>query len=452
MSIGGRMADLRVARTVVAALAVVAVASLATAETIDDVAETYDLGCKFSTLDQRFSLRLWGAIQFRYTYLDYDQRVEGNDTDYSNFFMRRARVWLAGNAFDPRFTYFVHIQLENTNAVNLHDIWLEYAFGDLLVLGLGRGKISYGLEFLNSGFGLQFVERSVFSGETDIESGLGPIYPGGGTWFFGLASDALTGFATGGMNLYRSQGVQLRGSRGSSTTPTFEYQVGVWQGRATRGTKNIDNNHLYAARVGYHPRGWVDWRFQSDEAMSDRYRVGVLASVYTQSSTQRGGFHESGYNLAMMNRYRGLSVDAEWGTERFDYDLYGDDFERKGWRAQAGVMVVPQKVELVARYAEIERLRPASYRAAIDSGLLVARVHDGDEFVNALERTISETTVGVNWYINQGHRHKLQVDVSRLVREFGEDPDAVIDGEPAPITQIADQEDWRVRTMIQLVF
>jgi hypothetical protein len=79
-------------------------------------------------------------------------------------------------------------------------------------------------------------------------------------------------------------------------------------------------------------------------------------------------------------------------------------------------------------------------------------VLDGDEFVTALERAISETTVGVNWYINQGHRHKLQVDASRLVREFGEDPDAVIDGEPAPITKVVDQEDWRIRAMVQLVF
>lgn len=446
------MLHLRVGRAVAVLLALVLVGSSAGAQTIDDVAETYDLGFKFTTTDGRFSLRLWGAIQFRYTYLDYDQRVEGNDTDYSNFFMRRARVWLAGNAFDPRFTYLVHIQLENTNAVNLHDMWLEYAFSDLLILGLGRNKIAYGLEFLNSGFGLQFVERSVFSGETDIETGLGPVYPGGGTWVFGLASDALTGFATGGMNLYRSQGVQLRGSRGSPTTPTFEYQVGVWQGRATRGTKNVDNNHLYAIRAGYHPRGWVDWRFQSDEAMSERYRVGVLASAYVQSSSEGGGFDESGYNLAIMNRCRGLSVDAEWGTERFDFDRYDDDFERTGWRAQAGYLVVPKKVELVARYAEIERLRPTSYRAAIDSGLLVARVRDGDEFVDALERSLSETTVGVNWFINQGHRHKLQVDMSRLVREFGEDADAEIDGEPAPIRKVADQEDWRIRAMVQLVF
>jgi len=425
----------------------------AVAQGLDDVAETYDLGFKFATKDQRFSLRLWGAIQFRYSYVDYDERVRGNDTDYSNFYMRRARVWFAGNAFDPRFTYLFHIQLENTNATNLHDAWLEYRLAPMLNIGVGRNKIAYGLEFLNSGFGLQFIERSVFSGETDIDIGVGPIYPGGGTWFFGLNAEALTGFATGGLNLYRSQGVQLRGLRGSETTPTFEYQVGIWQGRRTRGLKNTDNSHLYSLRVGYHPWGWVDWRFQGDDPVSERYRLGVFASVYTQTASRiSGDFDEGGYNLAVVNRYRGLSVDAEWGVESFDYEDFDGDFDRRGWRVQAGYIVVPEKYEVVARYAEIERLSPRTFRAATDTGLEVAELFDGDDWAPQIEGKISEITVGFNWYINRGHRHKLQLDASRLTRVFADDPDAVIDGEPAPIVALADQEDFRVRVMIQLVF
>jgi hypothetical protein len=362
-------------------------------------------------------------------------------------------VWFAGNAFDPRFTYFIHIQLENTNATNLHDAWLEYRLGPMLIIGAGRNKIAYGLEFLNSGFGLQFVERSVFSGETDIDFGLGPIYPGGGTWFFALNAEALTGFATGGMDLHRSQGVQLRGLNGSETTPTFEYQVGIWQGRGTRGRKNTDNNHLYSLRVGYHPWGWIDWRFQGDDPASERYRLGLFASAYTQRSHGIAGeFDEGGYNLAVVNRYRGLSVDAEWGVESFDYKDFDGDFDRRGWRIQAGYMFRPDKFEVVARYAEIERLRPPTYRAAMDSGLEVAELFDGDQWVPQLEGKISEITVGFNWYINGGHRHKLQIDASRLIREFADDPNAAVHGEPAPIVALADQEDHRVRVMVQLVF
>jgi hypothetical protein len=425
-----------------------------TAEISDDVAETYDLGFKLVTQDERFSLRLWGAIQFRYSYVDYDQRVLGNDTDYSNFYMRRARLWFAGNAFDPRFTYFLHIQLEPTSTVNLHDFWIEYVFNDLLIIGVGRNKISYGLETVNSGFALQFVERSVFSGETDIDVKLaeGPIYPGGGTARFGFYSEAGTGFATGGLNLYRSQGVALRGIRGNVKRASFEYQVGIWQGRGTRGLSNTDTRHLYTARVGYHPWGWIDSRFQADLESSKRWMLGVIGSAYTNSTEAGTAYDEQGYNLAIMNRYRGLSIDAEWGCERFDFDHLDGDFERTGWRAQAGYFLKPEVFELVMRYAEIERLGDPSHRAAIDSGLGVAEIKDGGGYVPQLEGKISEITVGANWYINEGHRHKLQVDASRLIREFANDPDAVINGEPSPIVALPDQEDYRVRVMVQLVF
>jgi hypothetical protein len=429
-----------------------AIATPAGAQALDDVAESYDLGFKFTTADKRFSLRLWGAIQFRYTYVDFDDRVDGNESDYSNFYLRRARIWLAGNAFDPRFGYFIHIQLEPTAAVNLHDAWIEYSFSDLLIVGAGRNKIPYGLEFINSGFGLQFVERSVFSGETDIDIGRGPIYPGGGTERFGLRAEAPTGFATGGMTLYRSQGVALRGLRGGVDRPTFEYQVGIWQGRGTLGASNVDDRHLLSARVGFHPWGWVDSRFQSDLEETPRWRLGVVGSVYANSNVTGGAYDEGGCNLAVMNRYRGLSIDAEWGSESFDFDAFEEDFDRRGWRVQAGYLVVPSTIEVVARYAEIERLEEPSYQSAVDSGLGVARVLADGELVPAIEGKISELTAGVNWYINEGHRHKLQLDLSRLVREFVADPNAVVGGEPNPIAAADDQEDWRMRVMVQLVF
>ena len=263
------------------------------------MAESYDLGFKLTTADERFSLRLWGALQLRYTYLDYDERVEGNETDYSNFYMRRARVWFAGNAFDKRFTYYLHIQLEPSNGVNLHDAWLEYNFGDLLILGAGRNKIPYGVEFINSGFGLQFVERSVFSGETDIDSTKGPVYPGGGTERFGLNAAAPTGFTTGGMTLYRSQGVSLRGMKGGKDSSTFEYQLGVWQGRGTTGQSNVDDRHLFAARAGYHPWGLVDSRFQADleerAALEDRrHRIGLRQLQRHRPRLRRAGLRPRG--------------------------------------------------------------------------------------------------------------------------------------------------------------
>jgi hypothetical protein len=414
----------------------------------------YDQGFVFTSDDQRFNLRINGLLQLRYSFVAYDEEVVGNEEDYSNFYMRRARLYFRGHAFDERFTYFVHLQLEPTRSINAHDLWLEYDLGDLLKIGVGRNKIAYGLEFLNGGAALSMVERSVFSGETDIDFNPdGPEYPGGGTARFGLTWLTEQGFASGGLTLYRSQGVQLSGMRGTEGTPTFEYQVGLWNGRSTTGLSNTSDGHLVAARVGWHPWGWIDWRLQGDGGRSERFKLGVLGSVYTQRGDAGGGFDEGGWNVAAMARWRGVSVDVEWGVEAYDYDdRAGGDLERTGWRVQAGAFVVRDVVEVVARYAEIERLVDPTATAAQFSGLGLASVHSADGAVPALERDISEVSIGASWYLNDWHRHKLQLDLSRLERTFAADADAMIDGTPQPIEAATDQEDWRVRVMVQLLF
>jgi hypothetical protein len=416
----------------------------------------YDEGFRLDSADGRFALRLNAGIQLRYSFVDYDPAVRFNDSDYSNFYIRRARLIFTGHAFDPKFTYFIHLQLEPSRAVNAHDLWLEYAFSDLVRLGAGRNKIAYGLEFLNSGAGLGMVERSVFSGETDIDAGPddapGPRYPGGGTERFALSWLADSGFATGGLVLYRSQGVQLRGHRGTASTPTFEYQAGLWQGRSTTGLSNDGTSHLYAVRVGYHPWGFVDWRLVGDGENSGRLKLGLLASAYANSGESGGGFSEHGYNFAAMLRYHGFSADAEWGGELFDFDLRSDDFERAGWRTELGWFILPAKLELKARYATIVRLEDPTFERAVASGLGVPELADGEAWVPAVEDRISEVSIGLNYFIQGWHRNKLQFDLSRLTRSFVADPDAVIEGVPSPIPASPDQVDYRVRAMVQLFF
>ena len=416
----------------------------------------YDEGFRLDTADGRFGLRLNAGIQLRFSFVDYDPAVRYNDSDYSNLYIRRARLIFTGHAFDPKFTYFIHLQLEPSRAVNAHDLWLEYEFSDLVRLGAGRNKIAYGLEFLNSGAGLGMVERSVFSGETDIDAGPddapGPRYPGGGTERFALSWLADSGFATGGLVLYRSQGVQLRGQRGTASTPTFEYQAGLWQGRSTTGLSNDGTSHLYAVRVGYHPWGFVDWRLVGDGESSGRLKLGLLASAYANSGAGGGGFSERGLNFAAMLRYRGFSADAEWGSELFDFDSRADDFERAGWRTELGWFILPAKFELKARYATIVRLEDPTFERAVASGLGVAELADADGWVAAVEAEISEASIGCNYFLVAWHRNNLQFELSRLTRSFATDPDAVIEGVPSPIPASPDQVDYRVRAMVQLFF
>lgn len=415
----------------------------------------YDQGFRLGSPDEDFSLRINGLLQFRYSYVDYDPMVRFNQEDYSNFFVRRARLYFSGNAGSPRFTYFIHAQLEPTQGLNANDLWIEYKFSDMLRLGAGRNKISYGLEFMNSGSALGMVERSLMYGETDIDLGPapepGPRYPGGGTHRFSLSWYADTGFATGGMTLYRSQGVQLRGQRGSDSTPTFEYQVGLWQGRSTSSLSNGGNNHLVAARVGYHPRGFVDWRVVGDVAQTPHFKFAVIGSAYANSSDKRRAFDESDYNLAAIANFRGWSVDAEWGTESYDFADFTDNFDREGWRIAVGWFVVPRKLELRVRRAAITRLKDPTFLKANESGLGTVQVWDGEDWTPAIEAEIAETSTAASYSLF-GWRNKVALDVSRLERSFAADPNAILNGVPTPIAKAPDQVDYRIRAMVQLVF
>jgi Phosphate-selective porin O and P len=416
----------------------------------------YDRGFRFATRDNAYALRINGGIQVRWTYVDYDPAIRYNQEDYSNFFVRRARLYFSGHVGSPKFQYLVHVQLEPNQGLNANDLWVEYRFSDWFQLGAGRNKISYGLEMLNSGSALGLVERSLMYGETDIDLGNasepGPKYPGGGTNRFGLSSSSYgTGFATGGLNLYRSQGIQLRGKKGSDTTSTFEYQLGLWQGRSTNSLANSGSDHLLSLRVGYHPWGFVDWKVVGDVEGSEHFKLGILGSIYTNRSDDPEKYKEGGANLALMARWRGWSADFEWAHESFDYENSAVPFDREGWRVSLGWYVVPERWAIRARYAEIQRMKNPSYQKAVDSGLGIPEVLGGEDWIPALEAKISEITVGASVQI-LGWRNKLVFDLSRLTREFAADPDAVIAGESAPIAKAPNQVDYRVRAMVQLVF
>ena len=92
-----------------------------------------------------------------------------------------------------------------------------------------------------------------------------------------------------------------------------------------------------------------------------------------------------------------------------------------------------------------------TYRKAVDSGLGIPEVWDGEKWVPALEATISEISAAASYYL-PGWRNKVAFDVSRLERQFASDAEAVINGRSAPIEKAADQVDYRWRVMVQLVF
>ena len=58
----------------------------------------YDKGFYVKSSDGNFLLKTNVFLQFRYTNLPFDRTVNANDEDWSNFFLRRARLFFSGNA------------------------------------------------------------------------------------------------------------------------------------------------------------------------------------------------------------------------------------------------------------------------------------------------------------------------------------------------------------------
>jgi len=419
----------------------------------------YDKGFFIKTQDENFLLKTNIFLQFRYTYLPFDRTVNANDEDWSNFFVRRARVVFSGNAPNKDWTYFFHIQLEPTGAVNLHDgyvTWKKYPYAQVQ---FGRSKLPYGLHFWQSAIYLNGVERSIFSGETDPDGKEDTKkWPGGNANFQVSNEDSVTKFPLGGLHLFRSQGVQLQGDINLFDQDGFlQYWAGVYNGRNSKGLPNHDSSHLWVGRISINPFGKYNLIQQGDIDYSKTPKVCFLFSGFhdtdrlsqVRSSTDGKAqavnsydYKGSGYDLAALFRYRGFSADAEYGYERFKQDREGGNtWNRFGYRFDAGYFVIQKKFEVVARYAYVERLKGNTLEKSNASGLGLVSVNGGTN--NAIEDNLKEYTVGLNYYL-YGHNLKIFVDYSYLVREFIPVPGSTV--------SVDDQNDNRYRAMIQFYF
>jgi len=420
----------------------------------------YDKGFYIKTPDENFLLKTNVFIQYRYDYVDFDKTVNANDENWSNFYMRRARVIFSGNAPNKDWTYFFHIQLEPTSAVNLHDAyvtWKKYSYAQIQ---FGRAKLPYGLHFWQSASLLNGVERSIFTGETDADGKQDSRkWPGGNANFQVSNEDSVTKFPLGGFNLFRSQGVQLQGDIDLLGQNGFlQYWAGVYNGRNTKDTPNLDTPLLWVGRISINPLGKYNLVQQGDIDNSQTPKVCFLISGFhntdrlskirsatdgKEKSVPLYDIKGSGYNLAALLRYRGFSMDAEYGYDRLEQEREGGyTWDRFAYRLDTGYFIIPKKIEIVARYAYVERMNDNDVAKSNASGLGLVSVNGGTN--NAIEKNLQEYTLGLNYYF-YGHNLKLFVDYSYLIRDFTRVPGATV-----PVDD--DQHDNRFRTMMQFYF
>ncbi|MFA4915382.1 MAG: porin [Syntrophales bacterium] len=425
----------------------------------------YDKGFYVKTGDKSFLLKTNLFLQFRYTYLPFDRTVNANDEDWSNFLIRRARVIFSGNAPNKDWLYFFHIQLEPSSTVNLHDAyvtWKQYPFAQVQ---FGRAKLPYGLEFWQSASQLNGVERSIFSGETDVDGKSDTRkWPGGNANFPVSDEDSVTKYPIGGLNLFRSQGIQLQGDINLFGQEGFlQYWTGVYNGRNTKGNVNIDSNHLWVGRISINPLGKYNLVQQGDIDYSltpkvcflvsgmqykdrlNKYRDTIDSNNDGYGDERQTAYYDiegTGYNLAAILRYRGFSMDAEYGYDRLEQDRMGGyTWDRYGYRFNAGYFLIPKKFEITARYAYVKRLDENTAEMALASGLGIVSVNGGTN--NAIEDNLQEHTIGLNYFFFS-HNLKFFMDYSYLKRDFTPLPGSTV--------AVDSQSDNRYRAMMQFYF
>jgi hypothetical protein len=320
-----------------------------------------------------FLLRVnaWG--QLRHTYFD----SEGATEDLNQFQLTRGRILFSGHTFTPDLTYLMALDARSSSAdqVQALDYYVTWDIGHFLwcypratlVARAGKYKMPFHLARYLSSREFQFTDRSMASTYFDVNRSLacglaGELYPLGRrfTWETAIFNGLVTG------------------------------------GAETGSSGDLDTNFACAARVAAFPVG--EWGedaladFECHAAPALRFGGGMAFSTIDRDGlTEFSSIRvvDSGlplasllplateqYQVALFSvdasvKFHGWSFTSEYYFRNiggFTGIVQSDLFDHGFW-LESGWFVVPQKVELLARWS----------RVVGDSGTLGAQDESSDE-------------------------------------------------------------------------
>jgi hypothetical protein len=365
----------------------------------------------------------WG--QLRYTASDYAPP----STNLNQIQLKRARIVFSGHAFDPDFSYYLQLDGGSSSGdnVRLLDYYLSYDVGhdqfglDKGTIGFRAGKYKMPFTFAReiSGKQFEFTDRSVASTFFDVNRSLAfGLYGQNNRFRFPVHWDTaiFNGFVTGGAE--------------------------------TGSSRDLDQNFAYSIRLHGYPIG--QWGagaladFEDHDQLAMRVGCGFAATTVNRSGLTEFNTPrvvDSGNTLAAIlpaavDRYSisQFAVDTSfklhgWSTTLEYYFRNVSDFQGAtipdlfdhGFWLQLGCFVVPDKLQLLARWS----------RVVGDSGTLGVTTQSDDEVAG-----------GMAWYFRENHA-KVVFDVTHL------------DG--APISSSAldispGNRGWLYRTQMQFSF
>ncbi len=311
-------------------------------------------GFAVGTADDTFGLRIGGRVQVRYAY---ERRPDAEDL--SSFFIRRLRVDVRGYVHDPALTF--RIMPELAREATLRDGWFNYAHTPRLQVRAGQMPVPFQGQRAISGMRQHFVERGLPSGAFGFPNGY-------------------------------DIGVMLHGRNEQDRTA---YGFGIYDGAGRNVKDSHSRGNMVSTRVALAPLGRLPYE-ESDYAFSEAPQLAigfgaqaawlneVRAWDLGRSGEEDPRAHWAAVTADARLAWRGLSLVTE-GYLR-EVAPRADDVDRYdgwAWMVSIGCFLVPQRVEAVARYAQLRHDRSDTDTAESDWG------------------------AGVNLYL-RGHRWKLR--------------------------------------------
>jgi len=245
------------------------------------------------------ALQLSGLVQTEYE--GFQQSTVNN-----TFLLHRARLDVKGDIND-NWNYEVYTEFAGT--VKLLDAYTTYKIADYLKFSAGQFKIPFSLENLIADSQLDFIDRS------QVVNALA------------ARSTDVIGNQNG-----RDIGIQINGSFAKiDNRYLFDYTLGLFNGAGYDVTTDNNNHKDLSGRLTVHP-------VQNLDVSGDFYNgVGNYGTPAKNEKRDREGL-DARYVIGP------VAIQAE-------YDKGTDGIiKRDGWYGQATYFVVPQKLQLAAKY------------------------------------------------------------------------------------------------------
>jgi hypothetical protein len=372
-----------------------------------------------------FLLRVNSWVQLRHTRYDADD--PGQDLNLFSF--ERLRLALGGHAYSPNLRYFFQFDGNSDQASEAifldyfvtYDVGCEFLGCDADKWGLkaGKWKVPFSRSREESGRRLQFVERSTANLFFDLNRSIGVgVFGELDAWSRPIRFETaiFNGFQSGADTDIRDAGLDQNFAWSARMVTDLFSEFGG------DGEPDLSWHPEPALRLGC---GLAGTRVDASGANEfDRTRVvdfgARLASLLPPETT---AYDIGMYTIDAHWKHRGLSVIAEYYWRCLANFQGGDipSLSDHGFNLQMGRFVLPEKLELLARWSRISG----------NSGTL-----------GAARQSTDEVGVGAAWYI-KGNNAKFVLHASR------------VNGMPlfSPrLDMLPSSEGWLLRTQFQFGF